>query len=93
MTKGFSLGDLNINQQAADGASSKKFSLEELNTGALPNDEEIKKDKSVKNFIPIQKNSDGSLKYTFDNIYDNEQLISVAKDYYANRDRRAYSDK
>ena len=93
MTKGFSLGDLNVNQQAADGASSKKFSLEELNTGALPNDEEIKKDKSVKNFIPIQKNSDGSLKYTFDNIYDNEQLISVAKDYYANRDRRAYSDK
>ena len=43
MTKGFSLGDLNVNQQAADGASSKKFSLEELNTGALPNDEEIKK--------------------------------------------------
>ena len=27
MTKGFSLGDFNVNQQAADGASSKKFNL------------------------------------------------------------------
>ena len=41
---------------------------------------------TIKNAIPIQRNDDGSLKYTFDNIYENEQLISVAKDYYKNRD-------
>ena len=93
MTKGFSLGDFNVNQQAADGASSKKFNLQDFNKQSLPDEEEIKKDPSVKNFIPIQKNADGSVKYTFDNIYDNDQLISVAKDYYANRDRKTYSDK
>ena len=93
MTKGFSLGDFNVNQQAADGASSKKFNLGDFNTESLPDENEIKKDPSIKNFIPIQKNSDGSLKYTFDNIYDNEQLVSVAKDYYTTRDKQAYSDK
>ena len=70
MTKGFSLGDFNVNQQAADGASSKKFNLQDFNKQLLPDEEEIKKDTSVKNFIPIQKNADGSVKYTFDNIYE-----------------------
>ena len=93
MTKSFSLGDFNVNQQAADGASSKKFNLGDFNTESLPDENEIKKDPSIKNFIPIQKNSDVSLKYTFDNIYDNEQLVSVAKDYYTTRDKQAYSDK
>ena len=61
MTKGFSLGDFNVNQQAADGASSKKFNLQDFNKQSLPDEEEIKKDSSVINFIPIQKNADGSV--------------------------------
>ena len=36
------------------------------------------KPNNVENFIPIQKNEDGSLKYSFDNIYQNKQLVSVA---------------
>ena len=93
MTKGFSLGDFNINQQAAEGASPKKFNLGDFNKQLPPDENKIKKDKTIKNFIPIQKNADGSLKYTFDNIYDNEQLMSVAKDYYSNKNRESYTDK
>ena len=93
MTKGFSLGDLNINQQAAECASPKKFNLGDFNKQLPPDENKIKKDKTIKNFIPIQKNADGSLKYTFDNIYDNEQLMSVAKDYYSNKNRESYTDK
>ena len=43
MTKSFSLGDFNVNQQAADGASSKKFNLGDFNTESSPNENEIKK--------------------------------------------------
>ena len=52
-----------------------------------------KKPEGVENFIPVQKNQDGSLKYSFDNIYQNKQLVSVAKDYYKNRDGESYNDK
>ena len=43
MTKGFSLGDFNVNQQAADGVSSKKFNLGDFNTESLPDENEIKR--------------------------------------------------
>ena len=32
--------------------------------------------------IPLNRESDGSIKYTFDNIYDDKQLVSTIKDYY-----------
>jgi hypothetical protein len=52
----------------------------------------ITQDNNINNVIPIQKNNDGSLKYTFDNIYDNKQLASVAKSYYTNRDGEGFED-
>ena len=52
----------------------------------------IVKDNNINNIIPIQKNDDGSLKYTFDNIYDNKQLAAVAKSYYTNRDGEGFED-
>jgi len=94
MTKGFSLGDFTINQQATDQSAPKGFNLQDYNQNKLPpNTEQIKEDPNINNFIPIQKNTDGSLKYTFDNIYQNKQLASVAKDYYTNRDGENYDDK
>ena len=97
MTKGFSLGDFSVNQQADNKSSSKGFKLEDYNK-VVPTDEKnieekIKEDKTIKNFIPIQRNDDGSIKYTFDNIYDNKQLISVAQDYYKVRDKKVYDEK
>jgi len=56
------------------------------------NTDEIVKNDNINNIIPIQKNEDGSLKYTFDNIYDNKQLAAVAKSYYTNRDGEGFED-
>ena len=79
MTK-FSLGDFAINQEVGDSQSDKALSLDEFKTKSdsliL---EEDSKPEGVENFIPVQKNEDGSLKYSFDNIYKNKQLVSVAK--------------
>ena len=52
----------------------------------------IVKDNNINNIIPIQKNDDNSLKYTFDNIYENKQLAAVAKSYYTNRDGEGFED-
>tara|TARA_R100001440_G_scaffold34318_1_gene53291 strand:- start:1566 stop:5738 length:4173 start_codon:yes stop_codon:yes gene_type:complete len=62
--------------------------IEQPDTSSIP-----KKPDTATNAIPIQYNTDGSLKYTFDNIYDNKKLASVARDYYTNRDRETYTDK
>ena len=43
--------------------------------------------------IPVARNDDDSVKVTFDNIYEDKELISVAKDYYTNRDSEVYDDK
>ena len=93
MTKGFSLGDFSVNEQAGKGSSGKGFNLNDFNDKVPVNQDVVKENPSIKNFIPIQRNEDGSVKYTFDNIYDNEQLASVAKDYYTKRDGVDYDDK
>ena len=95
MTK-LSLGDYVVNDQTANKKVAGGISLEEL----LERDkkynvtkESIQNDPSINNAIPVQFNSDGSLKYTFDNIYENRQLSAVAKDYYRNRDDVNLTDK
>ena len=91
-----SLGDFAINQEAEEKSKGKAFSLEDFERAEeniILDKEKIVNNKSINNFIPVQKNNDGSLKYTFDNIYQNKQLASVAKDYYKNRDGESYDDK
>jgi len=41
--------------------------------------------------IPIEKNKDGSIKYTFDNIYQDKQLANTIKDYYLYRTGKQFS--
>ena len=67
------------NQQIAGGFSTEEL-LKSFQTDTKDT-ETIKKNPNLNSAIPIQYNSDGSLKYTFDNIYKNKQLASVAKDY------------
>ena len=43
--------------------------------------------------VAIAKNDDGSIKWTFDNIYENKDLASVAKDYYGTKNNRNYTDR
>ena len=40
--------------------------------------------------IPVAKNDDNSIKVTFDNIYDNNDLAEVAKDFYYFRDQEKF---
>ena len=91
-----SLGDFSINDEVAKNKVATGITFEEL----LERDkkyntkkEDIVNNPTINNAIPIQFNTDGSLKYTFDNIYENKQLASVAKDYYKNRDDVNLNDK
>ena len=76
------------NQQIAGGFSTEEL-LKSFQTDTKDT-EIIKKDPNLNSAIPIQYNADGSLKYTFDNIYKNKQLASVARDYYSNKDKMTF---
>ena len=76
------------NRQIAGGFSTEEL-LKSFQTDTKDT-EIIKKDPNLNSAIPIQYNADGSLKYTFDNIYKNKQLASVARDYYSNKDKMTF---
>ena len=88
-----SYGDLSINSlvPSNDASTSVEEMLNNIER-SFPTEENIKSDTSIKNAIPINKNQDGSLKYTFDNIYEDKELAAVAKDYYTNRDEQTYTN-
>jgi len=89
-----SLGDFAINEQALEKNSDAALTLEDFaNKEKNIIEDKEQKPANVQNAISLQKNEDGSLKYTFDNIYENKQLASVAKDYYKNRDGESFNDK
>ena len=91
-----SLGDYAVNSESHRQQFAGGLSLEQLKKRSEQSKiskESIANNPSINNAIPIQYNSDGSLKYTFDNIYENKQLTAVAKDYYKNRDDVNYTDK
>ena len=61
-----SYGDLSINSlvPSNDASTSVEEMLNNIER-SFPTEENIKSDTSIKNAIPINKNQDGSLKYTF----------------------------
>ena len=97
--KKFSEGDFAVNEQTLDSKATAGLSMSdfEKKEKELERNENLKQsiedDPKIKNAIPIQTNQDGSLKYTFDNIYEDKNLASVAKDYYTNRDGESYNNK
>jgi len=99
MTK-LSLGDFGINTEATNNIYGSGYTIEEMlekDKKKYPSETDTKQtiesNPNIKHAIAIQRNEDGSVKYTFDNIQDNKQLASVAKNYYTNRDGKAYTDK
>ena len=93
MTK-LSYGDLTINSKVSN--SNNGFTYEELlgkSEIANPSKETIKNNNKINTAIKLDTNEDGSIKYTFDNIYEDKELIAVVKDYYTNRDGEVYDDK
>ena len=74
-----SLGDYAVNSESYANQVAGGLSLEELRKRSEQNEiskESIAKNPSINSAIPIQYNADGSLKYTFDNIYENKQLTA-----------------
>ena len=89
-----SYGDLSNNSLVPNNDSS--VSVEEMLKkieNSFPTEETVKSNPNIKNAITINKNQDGSLKYTFDNIYEDKELAEIAKDYYTNRDEQVYDNK
>ena len=80
MTK-LSFGDLSINSKVATNNSG--LSLEEMlgkGEKKYPTEESIKNNDKINTAIKLDTDTDGSIKYTFDNIYEDKELAAVAKD-------------
>ena len=75
----------------------KKYSQEELDNrlDVIYNTEsEVKEPPTnIKSIIALDQNKNGSVKYTFDNIYENKDLARVAQDYYGTKNDRSYTEK
>ena len=92
-TNNYSQGDTVI----ANSIANKKYS-----SGNIVNDIlEIRKNNTIDNtpeivgttnIIPVDKNKDESFKVTFDNIYQDNSLASVAKDFYYFRDGETFKN-
>jgi len=92
-------GDIIINKKVFEFNSSKK--------GSVLSDEQIKKNienikAPAKTFekpadaeaiVALAQNDDGSIKWTFDNIYQNKDLAKVAKNYYEERTGNYYNER
>lgn len=87
-----SFGDLSINSQVGGSKLSPEEMINNMEK-SYSSEDIIKSNPNIKNAITINKNQDGSLKYTFDNIYEDKELAEIAKDYYTNRDEQVYDNK
>jgi len=91
------VGDTVINEAAISGQVAKldKAQVEEneklLET--MISQDQSYKPTDVKSIIAVDKNDDGSVKWTFDNIYENKKLAAVAKDYYGTKLNKSYTDR
>ena len=91
------IGDTIINESAISGQIAKldKAQVEEneklLET--MVSQDQSYKPTNVKSIIAVDKNDDGSVKWTFDNIYENKKLAAVAKDYYGTKLNKSYTDR
>ena len=92
-------GDIAINKTIALEDNVQKVAKVDLET--LEKNKELFKSqvetgettaKDIKEII-IADVDKGNVKYTFDSIYKDEELISVAKDYYTEREGKSYNDK
>jgi len=46
----------------------------------------------TKNIIPVDRNDDDSVKATFDNIYEDEDLANISRDFYFFRDQKQFEN-
>ena len=89
-----SKGDLIINQDAELGSRKSGLSANDMleRIDNFDPKEPNKIETKSNTVIPVSNNDDGSLKYTFDNIYQNDDLIQVARNYYTVRDNITFDE-
>ena len=82
-----SLGD-----KAISKSLSKTYNTSSLKDNFFDDDKDLTTITGSNNVIPVAKNDDDSIKVTFDNIYQNNDLAEVAKDFYYFRDQQKFKD-
>ena len=82
-----SLGD-----KAISKSLSKTYNTSSLKDNFFDDDKDLTTITGSNNVIPVAKNDDNSIKVTFDNIYQNNDLAEVAKDFYYFRDQQKFKD-
>jgi len=91
------IGDTIINESALSGQVAKldkaKVEENEKLLETMISQDESYKPTNVESIIAVDRNDDGSVKWTFDNIYQNKKLAAVAKDYYGTKLNKSYTDR
>ena len=91
------VGDTIINESAIDGQTAKldkeQIQKNEQLLEAMVDQDPSYKPIDAESIVVMDKNDDGSIKWTFDNIYQNKKLAAVAKDYYGTKNNRDYTDR
>jgi len=84
-----SQGDIAISTAVNNRTKNKGSFSDHYNSNTLDNLPDIV---GTSNVIPVARNDDDSVKVTFDNIYENNSLAEVAKDFYYFRDQEQFKD-
>lgn len=91
------VGDTIINESALSGQVAKldkaKVEENEKLLETMISQDASYKPTNVESIIAVDRNDDGSVKWTFDNIYQNKKLAAVAKDYYGTKLNKSYTDR
>ena len=87
--------NLSLGDKVISNAVTNKSNLSSSSIGDTINDYTNKSSVEIagtENVIPVSRNDDDSIKVTFDNIYENNSLAEVSKDFYYFRDQKQFKD-
>ena len=84
-----SKGDIAISEAVNNQSKPKGSFSSHYNSS---NENKLPEIVGTENVIPVAKNDDDSIKVTFDNIYENNSLAEVSKDFYYFRDQKQFKD-
>ena len=87
--------NLSLGDKVISNAVTSKSNLSSSSIGDTINDYTNKSSVEIAGtdkVIPVARNDDDSVKVTFDNIYENNSLAEVSKDFYYFRDQKQFKD-
>ena len=87
--KNLSLGDKVIANSVTKNLNKEPTSLQDAYNNYI---NQTPESIGTNNIIPVDRNDDDSVKVTFDNIYEDEDLANVSRDFYFFRDQKQFKD-